>query len=192
MVTTRLNALEEERLTTTAELVSKREESSAANRELHQLRETVRSLEEKLASKEEELLMINELKLQVMHEKEMRSISEIREDSERRERIAASAQLMAIQTESALRIRDVEEKMTHQVGDLKKEIQLSQDEKMRLEKESHAQTELIVGLRSEIQQLRQALDNASTNNESVEELGKVSAELEIFKIRMKELSESKV
>lgn len=49
-----------------------------------------------------------------------------------------------------------------------------------------------MGLENEVQQMSHALENASTNHEAVEKLGRVSGELEILKRRLRELSEEQV
>ena len=41
-------------------------------------------------------------------------------------------------------------------------------------------------MKSEIEELKHALENASVNHESIEKLGKVMGELEILKKQMKE------
>lgn len=56
---------------------------------------------------------------------------------------------------------------------------------------AHEYEEKIVGLNSEVAQLRHSLEHASTSIESVEELGKVSGELEILRRRVRETAENK-
>ena len=49
-----------------------------------------------------------------------------------------------------------------------------------------------MGLENEVKQLSHALENASSNHEAVEKLGRVTGELEITRRRLKEISESQV
>ena len=98
----RIQGLEEERLVITSQLAAKREESLSQQRDLVILRENVSNLEGKLLSKEVELQAGKESLMQLEVERELRARCEIREEAERRERIAANAQLMAIQSEVSI------------------------------------------------------------------------------------------
>ncbi len=93
MLQTRVEKLESERITNITELAAKREESVGKSRENNHLREMLSTITDQL---QEERLVIQQMKeslLQLAVEKELRQRCECREESERRERIAACAQV---------------------------------------------------------------------------------------------------
>ena len=187
----RLQSLEEERLVTAAQIATKNEELQSSSREVMQLRESVSLLESKLASKDVELFQAKEAGMQLEIERELRSRCEVREEAERRERIAACAQLLATQTESYKKLQDLEEKSAETVSSLKGEIAAISSQRDESNEEIRRQGDIIMGLQSEIQQARLALENASTNHETVEKVGRLTGEIEILRRRMKETSELK-
>jgi len=73
-------------------------------------------LEARYLQRELEAQSAKELSVQLEIERELRSRCEIREENERRERTAASAQFMAIQSECKSRFCEMEEKMRTSVA----------------------------------------------------------------------------
>ena len=118
----RIVLLEEERLQSTSELATKREELASGTREIAHLRDTILALETKLSSHDADILSAKEVTVQLDVERELRSRCEVREETERRERIAACAQLLATQTESNVRMQQLEEKATATVESLRAEL----------------------------------------------------------------------
>ena len=118
----RLQSLEEERLVTAAQIATKNEELQSSSREVMQLRESVSLLESKLASKDVELFQAKEAGMQLEIERELRSRCEVREEAERRERIAACAQLLATQTDSYKKLQELETKTSETIEALKAEV----------------------------------------------------------------------
>lgn len=195
----RIKALEDERLAIMSELSSKRDDYSSTARELQQHKENIAILEEKLRTKESESVQSKDVMLQLEIEKELRSRCEVREEAERRERIAACAQLIAIQNEAFARVREIEDRMNQQLLDTNTHLQTVIRERDDALSQSNHYSERILGLDSEIVQLKHALDRASTqgpshnalDNESVQELVKISGEVEILRRRVRETSEMK-
>jgi hypothetical protein len=188
----RVQLLEEERLYVTAQLASKKEEAASSLREIDKLRDMLSSFEQRLKAKEAEATASKDAMMQLEMEKELRSRSERREEDERRERIAANAQLMAIQTECNRRMEHLEAKHTDVVNTITSEkasMQLRMDElSIALQKEA----DIHVQLGSEVQELKHALEHASANHETIENLGRVTGELEVLKRKYKEVTESQV
>jgi chromosome segregation ATPase len=118
----RLQSLEDERLVSAAQVATKNEELQSAIREVTQLRELVNSLESKLTTKDSELLLAKEASMQLEVERELRSRCEVREEAERRERIAACAQLLATQTDSYKKLQELETKTSETIEALKAEV----------------------------------------------------------------------
>jgi hypothetical protein len=156
------------------------------------MKEIIANYESKMITKDAELLIGKESVMLLEVERELRSRSEYREEAERRERIAANAQLMAIQTECISKIRSIEEKNDTIIQALKEESLSSLKQRDDAIEEARRLADLVTGLENEVHQLHSALENASTNHESLEKLGRVTGELEILKKRMKEINEMQV
>lgn len=95
----RMQTLEEDRRNLTAQLAAQKEEHSLLQREVELLRESKERVESELKEAEDELALIRDAAKQFELEKELRTRAESREETERRERIAAMGQLVAIQIE---------------------------------------------------------------------------------------------
>jgi kinesin family protein C1 len=119
-------------------------------------------------------------------EQDLRARAETREESERRERIASVAQLLAVQTDSANKIRFAEEKamaaVEHVERDLLETRTLLADKGKAL---MTAQDEGLSRLR-EIEALQLQLQGASSNSKSQEELAALQGEMEVVKKRLKD------
>ena len=155
------------------------------------------ALRKRLTDKQDELNArtqeVNDLKpliIQVEKEKEMRAFHEIREEAERRERIAANAQLMAIQTECTLKIQELENRSKHEIDQLLNEqVAWKSKEKEYIEAQ-HKKDDEMTSVQSQMQQLREEVEHASTNHEALEKLGRVTGELEVAKKNLREIHES--
>lgn len=91
-----------------------------------------------------------------------------------------------------MRIHDLEEKKKQDGESLRSELQEQRRLKDQSVSECRKQADVIMGLENEVKQLSHALENASSNHEAVEKLGRVTGELEITRRRLKEISESQV
>jgi len=187
----RASHLEEERLTLSKEIAAKTEELSSSVREVARLTESLATLTTKAEAKDAELTVLKEVSIQLEVEREMRTRCEIREDAERRERIAACAQLLATQTDCSNRISDIKDNLNQTIESLKSEILTITAHRDEFASEARKQADIVMGMENEVAQLRHALENASANHESVEKLGRVTGELEILRRRMRETTESK-
>jgi chromosome segregation ATPase len=186
----RVSLLEEERLSITSQLAAKKEENSSYIRDNVEFREKVGNLEGKLLSKEIEVQHMKDAVMQLEVERELRARSELREEAERRERIAANAQLMAIQTECSSKLAVSESKYSATIESLKAERELAGANRTALELESRMQADLNFGMLKEIEQLKHALEHATSNHESLEALSRATGELEVLKRRLHELTEN--
>jgi kinesin family member C1 len=119
------------------------------------------------------------------------SIMEVREEAERRERVACSAQLLATQTQCANQIRELEEKMAAAANALQNDILLVTAQRDAANVEIRAQSDVAMRLESEVQQLKRSLEDASISSETIEELAKLTGECEVLKRRIREASERK-
>lgn len=187
----RLSILEEERLSLTKVLAVKTEEACSAVRENNRLTEVIAGLEAKIFAKDSELLIFKEVSIQLEMERELRARSEVREEQERTERIAASAALYATQAECNTRFNEMKENLSKSIEGLKAEIATASLQRENALEEARRQADVVTGMENEVAQLRHALENASANHESVEKLGRVTGELEILRRRMRETAESK-
>lgn len=185
----RVKLFEEEKFVTSSELSAKREECMSTIRELNQCRDQCSMFQNKINEKELESVKFKDCTMQLEVEKELRSRCEFREEAERRERIAACAQLIAIQSETQHCIKDIEAKMKVEREKLELEfnsVLMQRDDAMRTSKEGD---EMILGLQSEVQHLKSSLNNALPNLDALQELSKASGELEILRKRIRDTSE---
>ena len=185
--------LEGERLQTTSELATKREELASSTREIAHLRDAISSLETKLSSHDADVLSAKEVTVQLDVERELRSRCEVREETERRERIAACAQLLATQTESNARMQQLEEKMAATVESLRAELMDTCVRRDAAMESARVHQEQAIQKEGELQHLRFTIENQQSyaSSESTEQLGRVMGELEVLKMRLREVSDMK-
>jgi len=187
----RLQKLEEQRVEDKEDLASKKEELSSSLKELNHLREALQSAQALVTEKDKELLQNKDAMLQLGVEREIRTRAEMREESERTERIAACAQLLATQTDCANQMKELREKMAanaeaHQVELLK--CISTRDEEIS---KNAGYLERIEVLEGELKQCQHALEHAEANHEAVTELGRVKGEVVSLKRRIAEMNEHK-
>ena len=127
--------------------------------------------------------------MQLEIEKELRSRFEMREESERRERIAACAQLMATQTECDNRVRNLSEKMDLEVEKLKSDISSKSIEISEKVEENCKLTDLITNLEAQIKHIQQVTVSAEANKDLIEQITRITGENEAFKRRLREAAE---
>jgi chromosome segregation ATPase len=188
----RVLALEEERLLATSQLASKKEESASQAREINQLRESLAQMEATLSVKEGEARAVKDIVLQLEVEKELRMRCEVREETERRERIAAVAQLMATQSDCSARIREMEEKKATAVGELQTaNADMTRELKAALDN-YHTEANRAAGLETQVQQLHKELEKGSVNHQAAEELSRIAGELEMKRLEMENIRLEKV
>ena len=192
----RLQALEEERSVLTEALSQAKAESTTNAALITSLKQTLASQESKLSATETELQQLNGVALQLAYEKQLRSRCESREEDERRDRVAASAQALAVQMDCETRIREYELKLSTQEEQLRREMQAAQAEAAEAQAEAQEQADLVMRLEIECQLVREVLDKSaatalgvgalgSGSIGAIEELGRVSGELDALLKRMK-------
>lgn len=187
-----MHALEEERLSTTIKLASKKEEFISQCRELSQMRDSIAQLEASLSVKEGEARAVKDIVMQLEVEKELRIRCELREEAERRERIAAVAQLIATQTECGNRIREIEEKKMEAIGKLQNTNSDLCRQRDQATEESRHESGRAAGLEKEVQQLHVELENSSVNHEAAEQVSRITGELEVMRRRLNGMTASQV
>ena len=185
-----MQLLEDERLSITAQLAGKKEENSSYIRDNVEFRDKVGQLEGRLLARDIEVGQMKESVMQLEVEKELRARSEHREEAERQERIAANAQLMAIQTECSIKLAEVDSRHQATIEGLRTESQLAAAAKASLEEEGRTLSNLNCGMVKEIEQLKHALENASPDAESIEAFGRATGEIEVLKRRLQEVTDS--
>ena len=130
---------------------------------------------------------LNSTMSQLTLEKELRSRSEQKEREERNERIALSAQMVAMTKEHA----HMESTMTESkdIMDTKWRSQIEAETSKLNDKqeELNKANERVIGLQGEIQVLKLALkdEKNSAHAENTEEMGRLASELEILKDRLR-------
>jgi kinesin family protein C1 len=188
VVSNKARDLEEERRTLAAQMAAQKEEISLLTKDVAQLTEAKTQLESTLATKEIEFSSAKDAHVQLEIERELRSRCEMREESERRERIAATAQALAIQSESARELREAKE--TYMMDELRFKNDIEQLSKQldETQKEAKNSFEISAGLRKEIEQLHLALADAPSNHESVEKLGRATGEIEVLRQKLADLT----
>jgi kinesin family protein C1 len=186
----RAAAAEAEGHTLAAELAQSREQACSSHGELVATKEALVAMQAVVAAKDADLLRLKDAARQLEAEREIRERAERRESSERQERIAASAQLLATQTDCNARIANLEKKMRTDLDTVKAmhAQTLAELESSQAKCREHCDT--IMGLENESTELRAQLEHACANHETVEKLGRVTGELEILKRRMRENSDS--
>ena len=119
--------------------------------------------------------------------KELRSRSEQKEREERNERIALSAQMVAMTKEHASMETTLNDSKDVMETKWRKQIEAEQDNFNTKQKELDNAKETIIGLRGEIEALKMALkdEKNSASAENAEEMGKMSAQIEILKERLR-------
>lgn len=170
---------EDDRLSCASQLAAKIEEISSYARENSRLKE-------KLSQKEEELQAGKDSHLLLEVEKDLRVRAEIREENERRERIASTAQLLAVQSECAEKIHRIEEQASSQMASMKqtlKDVEAAREAAVRDLSEAH---NVAAGRMSEILSLKSELEKASVNSEAQEQLASLRGEMEMVKRRLQE------
>jgi len=193
----KVTTLEEHGFALSSDLAISREQVCSSSGELVATKETLAALQATMAAKdteykaaltgkEAELYALKDAARQLEAERENRERAERRESSERQERIAASAQLLATQTDCNARIANLEKKMRldiEKVQALHTQTQLELDVMTATSRE---QADTIMSYENEALELRSQLEHACANHETVEKLGRVTGELEILKRRMRE------
>eukprot|EP01041_Mallomonas_annulata_P000865 gene865-1687_t len=187
----KLQGMEYEKHVLTSSLATAKDEVAVCGRDIAALRDLNTNLQHQLASSEANNETAKDAILQLVVERELRSRSEVREESERRERIAACAQLLATQTDCEYRIREIQTKLHGELEVLRLELQTCNESKRLYEDECRQQCDLVTGLTSEIRELKRALEHAEANHESAEQLGRVTGELEVLRRHLKTLNSTK-
>jgi kinesin family protein C1 len=180
--------MEEERRTLTAQIAEQKEEMALLTKDYQLLLEQNQQVELCLQTKEQEFAKAKELQMQLEIEKELRNRCELREENERRERIAAIASTMAMENECHRNITEKQEEM-NKLQQLYDSYQMNMNEKYEtVTGEKKELQEMNAGLKKEIEQLHLALSTSQSNQESVEQLGRVTCELEILKQKLHDLN----
>jgi kinesin family protein C1 len=186
-------SLEQERLQIHSDLISRQEQLASVSRDLAQAKEQLEKLQQVCDQRTAELQTHRESSMQLEVEREIRSRCELREENERRERVAACAQLLATQVECNTRVRECEQRADSEKNALQADIDALNAKYQDAVEQSRKQGETIVSLESETTQIREVLasranQKAQTESvETVEKMAKLTGEIEIMRRRMTEM-----
>ena len=142
-------------------------------------------------SRDAEILAGQEAITELEVARKLLSILEVREEAERRERVACSAQLLATQTQCASQTSELQERMAANTQALQSEIKEMTAMRDAGLEDIRTQQDVVMRLNSEVLQLRHALEDASVSSAAIEELAKLTGECEVLKRRLREASERK-
>lgn len=175
-----LNVFNHERSTLKDTLDTAKSERLAALKSLDEMKDRVDDLKTEL----------NAAKSQLTLEKELRARSEQKEREERNERIALSAQMVAMTKEHAHMETTLYEAKEVEESKWKKELEIQQEKLEAKEQELKIASEKIAGLQGEIEGLKKSLQDEkyAAVAENAEEMSKLSAEIQILhqKLRVEE------
>ena len=179
-----LNVFNHERSTLKETLDGAKHERIAALKALDEMKEKVDDLKTDL----------NAAMSQLTLEKELRARSEQKEREERNERIALSAQMVAMTKEHAHMESSLTEAKEFEESKWKEELEVQQEKYKMKEKELEQAKERIAGLNGEIEALKAALKNekSAAVATNAEEMSKLNAELRVLheKLRAEEMRSS--
>jgi kinesin family protein C1 len=175
-----LNVFNHERTTLKETLDTAKSERLAALQSLDEMKTKVDDMKTDL----------NATMSQLTLEKELRSRSEQKEREERNERIALSAQMVAMTKEHAQMETSLNEAKEVEESKWRKQLQ-AEDEKFKAKEQELIMTgETIAGLRGEIQALKESLqdEKSAAVAENAEHMSKLNAEINVLneKLRMEE------
>lgn len=172
-----LNVFNHERSTLKDTLDSAKQERLAAMKNLDEMKKQVDELKADLNSTMSQLTL----------EKELRARSEQKEREERNERIALSAQMVAMTKEHAHMETTLNESKSIMEAKWRKEVEAEARKLETKQKELDAANERIVGLLGEIEALKLALkdEKNAAHAENAEEMSKLASEIEILKERLR-------
>jgi kinesin family protein C1 len=172
-----LNVFNHERSTLKETLDTAKNERLAALERLDTMKETVDDLKADLGTTTSQLTL----------EKELRARSEQKEREERNERIALSAQMVAMTKEHAQMETQLNEAKDVLEARWRKQLQAQEGKFEDKEKELVSAGERVVGLQGEIDALKVALQNEKSTAvaENAEEMSKLNAEIMILNERLR-------
>jgi len=168
----------------THEKSSLKENLDAAKQERNDALETLQKLKEQVDNLKTEL---NSTVSNLTLEKELRSRSDQKEREERNERIALSAQMVAMTKEHAQMETQLNEAKDVLDSKWRKQLEAHEGKFQSKEDELLESKENIVGLQGEIEALKLSLQNEKSVAvaEAAEEMGKLTSEISILKERIK-------
>lgn len=172
-----LNVFNHERSTLKETLDSARQERLSAIKSLDDIKEQVDDLKAELNTANSQLTL----------EKELRARSEQKEREERNERIALSAQMVAMTKEHAMMETTLSESKDVMETKWRKKLEAQEEKYEEKEKEIVLLNERIAGLQGEISALKDALKDEKNlaAAENAEEMSKLRSEIEIMKERLR-------
>lgn len=116
-------------------------------------------------------------------ERELRARAELREEEERRERTAATAQLMAIEVEKVTTIEQGKAQRLEAARESELALSKLAAERAALSSGLRASAERVAELEGEVRTLREAMETAQTSAQHLDELTKAQGELEAVRLR---------
>jgi len=153
----KLSVVEEDRRSLTAQISQQKEETTLLHRTVFTLNEQKVSLEAQICNLEEQSLNSKDLMIQLQTEKNLKSYFEVQNEQEKRERIASTAQFLAVQNELQKKLQDVEQRLANCVQERESSTEAMKCEISLLLEIRKEHEETIYGLKEEIASLHSVL-----------------------------------
>ncbi len=158
-------------------------ETAALKVELTAKREELKA---QVSADQETRAALQESRASLAVEKELRARAEGKEAEERQERVAANAQLLAMQQAHAVEMEGQRAEKTKALQDWEHKVHAAEQERETLLKEIRDAQEAALTFESELKTLRRALEDAESRTEQLQELAQISGEAEVLRHRLVE------
>lgn len=191
---TSMAVLEEEKKQLTYISTKLQVEHDNLTSELTQMNVKFQHLQENVEAKDNELSKFVEVQHVLDLERELRQKFENREENERRERIAITAQYLAMQQEMNKTLAEKDLEVLTCKSNYEQEISALQATIASSQEEMQRNQEMIAGLRSEVSTLHQMIETSSAmvNQQhqaaTIEEISRKTGEIEALNVKIAELS----
>lgn len=149
--------MEDERRALTNNLSGIKEENALLNKDKQTLQEHKHVLETQISQLEDQLFSVKDISIQLETERNLKSYFEMQNEQEKRERIAATAQFLAVQNELQKKLIDAEHELKSVTQAKNSSLNSLKDEVTVLSAVKKDQEETIFGLREEIASLHSVL-----------------------------------
>jgi len=165
------------------EIAASAGEAAALKIELSAKREELKA---QASADQEARAALQEVRASLAVEKELRARAEGKEAEERQERVAANAQLLAMQQAHASEMEGQRVEKMEALKEYERKAQEGDTERALLLQENRDAQEAALTLESELKTLRRALGEAESRTEQLQELAQVSGEAEVLRHRLLE------
>mmetsp|Transcript_4547 Transcript_4547/g.10699 ORF Transcript_4547/g.10699 Transcript_4547/m.10699 type:complete len:1015 (+) Transcript_4547:84-3128(+) len=188
----RVKSLEQERAARLEDLAQLKAAVAIKDAEIARLGHACVAVQADLAARHKESSELEEqgrdLAMRLENEKALRGRAQQMEENERRERIAACAQLLAVQQHTKVVVAAGNADAERELGVAQSELKAAEEEAKGLRAELAAQMERSAQLEGELEATRASLaENKSANREEVERLAQSAGEVEVLRTKVRQL-----